>query len=81
MNSKTLELGGKTYEIREALMADVFPLMEAPPEELQRELVARCVFIDGVALGDGVNQLTWKEYRQLSNQVNEVNADPDEKKD
>ena len=45
------------YEVREPLVGDVRPimgLMSKAPEDFQFELAKRCIYKDGVVLGDEI---------------------------
>ena len=54
LKSKTVEINGNSYEVRELSLADGLPIMELladKPQAFQKEMVKACVFKNGVSLG------------------------------
>lgn len=75
MKTKSITLESGTYEVREATVGVLFPildLMEKSPKEFQMALVKNCVYRDGALLGDAVNDLGLGDYVTLMQTVLDV---------
>jgi len=63
------------YEVREPLVGDVRPimgLMSKAPEDFQFELAKRCIYKDGVVLGDEIGSIPFSQYVPLMTTVMEM---------
>ena len=76
--TKTIKLGGETYEVREATLGDMVPLLpkfgdEATMVEAQLELCEKCTYQDGEQMGEKVREIGFTHFPALITAVLEVN--------
>ena len=82
MDSKTITINNKEYEVRELPMSEMWPLLESGANEISKHLVRKCVYSDGVLLGDTIeNQVGFRAYKKLIDASNEINGLADEEED
>lgn len=70
LQTKTVELDGQTFEVREPTIEGMLPILKKLGDEEQRmeaqvDILKICVFQDGEAMGDRVNALGWSMFSRL----------------
>lgn len=73
MKSKEL-LGYTVVEPTVGVMFPLMKIMESDPQKFQLELAKSAIHKDGVALGEGINDIGISDYMKLMNAVMEVSG-------
>lgn len=72
-----VSIGGVDYKIRKIKVGEMLPMLprfETDQANVQRDMVASCVLLNGESLGDSVDDLDWEVYSKLSVKVLEANG-------
>lgn len=75
-NSKTVDIKGTTFEVRELSVGDMMPLIRKlsdDPEAAQLEIMRRSVHLNGSPMGEEFDKLPGSMLMKLMSLVMEIN--------
>lgn len=75
MDTRTVQIGEKTYTVKEQSMRTLLPLLEGEAERVGVELMKKAVYNGGgEPLGEAVLDLGFRDFRKLMDVTNELHG-------
>ena len=75
MKQVELKLDSGVYTLKELTVREIRPIMKIKDGvEMNIELLRKCVSLDGIALGDKIQDMAFTEFQELLTEANELHG-------